>query len=87
MKRNIELTGAELQKFLDRCWTINDMINAFQVTGMTIHNWRAQRGLPTVVISGDRRPALRFMPSEVAEWARRNNVPMRSGSRTQRAAA
>ncbi len=83
--RRIEMSGAELQRFLDKCWTINDMIAAFRVTGMTIHNWRTQRGLPAIVISGDRRPALRFMPSEVAEWARQNDVPMHNRA-AQRAA-
>ncbi len=77
MKVNgIELSGAELQRFLDKCWTINDMVEVFRVTSMTIFNWRKMRSLPTVEIQGDGRPALRFMPNEVTAWARKNGIKM-----------
>jgi hypothetical protein len=74
--KGVEINGVELQKLLERCWTINDMVEKFRVSGMTIHNWRNFRGLPAVVIAGEVRPALRFMPHEVVEWAKTNNVTM-----------
>jgi hypothetical protein len=74
--KGVEINGAELQKLLASCWTINDMVERFRVSGMTIHNWRNFRGLPAVVITGEVRPALRFIPSEVTAWAKTNNVKM-----------
>lgn len=73
---NMILSSKELQKALDKCWSIQDLEKLFKVSGMTIHNWRAKRGLPAIVIAGRSRPALRFVPSEVWEWGRTNDVPM-----------
>lgn len=70
----MELGTVELQRFLERCWTIADMVEVFRVSKMTITNWRTQRGLPVIVIPGDDRPALRFVPAEVLAWAKANNV-------------
>ena len=73
----VEVSGEEMQKALERCWTINDMVERFGVSGMTIHNWRNYRDLPALVIPGSDRPALRFMPSEVIKWAKANDIQMR----------
>lgn len=74
--KGAEVTGADLQKLLERCWTIQDLQDRFRVSGMTIHNYRNYRGLPAVVIPGDVRPALRFIPNEVAAWAKTNGIKM-----------
>lgn len=71
---SVDMNSTELQRLLERCWTIHDLSEMFQVSGMTIHNWRAYRGLPALVIPGDSRPALRFVPSEVRKWAKENGV-------------
>lgn len=68
-----DMSSTELQKAINRCWTIADLVERCGVTGMTIHNWR-KRGLPVVSIKGRGRPALRFVPSEVIKWARQNDV-------------
>ena len=69
-----------LQTQLNRLWTQNDLADKFGVTGMTIHLWRNNRGLPTIVIPGKARDAVRFAPEEVRRWARENNVKMRPGA-------
>lgn len=76
-----QLTTSELMEQLANCWTVNDVAEAFSVTTMTVHNWRAQRGLPTVLMQGDARPAVRFVPADVLKWARDNRVPVRGSGR------
>lgn len=73
-----DMNSTELQRLLERCWTINDLSEVFRVSGMTIHNWRTFRGLPALVIPGDSRPALRFIPNEVLKWAKDNDVKVYS---------
>ena len=85
--RGVEVNGGELQKVLERCWTINDMVERFKVSGMTIHNWRNYRNVPAVVIPGESRPALRFIPNEVIAWAKDHDVKMYGVNTTQHAAA
>lgn len=65
-----------LQKRLTDCWNTQDLMRRFRVTAMTIHLWRDQRGLPAVIIPGDKRPTIRFIPEEVQKWAKDNNVIM-----------
>lgn len=69
-------TTKELQKSVSKCWTVQHLEKLFGCTSMTIHNWRRDRGLPAVVIPGDGRPALRFVPIDVIDWAKREQVPM-----------
>jgi len=70
------MTSKELQATINRCWTISDLEKRFRVTGMTIHNWRNNRGLPAVVIKSETRPAIRFVPDDVRAWATTNSVKM-----------
>lgn len=72
----IELSSQQIMDELAKCWNINDMVNRFGVTAMTIHNWRNYRALPAIVIDGEKRPAVRFVPHEVIQWAKDNDVRM-----------
>lgn len=74
MARSSNVESRRLQRLLKRCWTIQEVSQLFQVSRMTIHNWRATKGFPDVVITGDARPALRFVPKDVLAWAKKNNV-------------
>lgn len=67
------MNSAELQKHLNGSWTAQDVCTEYGVTAMTVHLWRA-RGLPAIVIPGQKRPAIRFVPSEVKAWTRTNGV-------------
>ena len=49
--------------------TIRDLVNAFDVTMMTVYNWRKKKKLPYVVIPGEEKPIIRFYPNEVEHWA------------------
>jgi len=66
-----------LQKELNACWTVQVMSSIFEVSTTTIHDWRRDLNLPAVVIPGESRPALRFVPSEVKVWAKAYNKSMR----------
>lgn len=67
-----------LQAKLDGLWSVGKLRRLFDVTGMTIHLWhtRQENPLPAIVIKGDGRDAIRFVPDEVRAWARKNGVPM-----------
>jgi hypothetical protein len=54
--------------------TVQDLVQMFGRTGMTVHNWRKHRGLPTVVIPGHARSTLRFRLHDVMAWARDNDI-------------
>lgn len=64
----------KLQQEMEAVWTVGDVAERFRVTTMTIHNWREHRGLPALVIPGNGRPALRFIPHDVEVWAKANDV-------------
>ena len=63
-----------LQQQLSELWTVNDICARYGVTKMTVFLWRRDRGLPAVVIEGEKRPSIRFVPDDVKAWARANNV-------------
>lgn len=65
-----------IQNLVNELWTVPELTRRFRVTAQTIHLWRANRGLPAIVIPGDRRPSVRFVPGEVEGWASGNGVTM-----------
>lgn len=72
------MSTTALQKKLNSLWTVQQLCQKTKpsVTPMTIHLWRANRGLPAVVIAGDKRPAIRFVPADIRRWAKRNQVEL-----------
>lgn len=71
---------SQLQRDINSCWTVKELCRRAGVTPMTVHLWRARTNepLPAVVIEGDMRPAIRFVPALTKQWARQNNVTLRS---------
>lgn len=61
----------KLQKALNGLWTAQDVKDVYRVTTMTVHNWRLA-GLPALELKGAKRDAIRFVPSDVKKWYRRN---------------
>lgn len=49
--------------------THNQICRMFDVTGMTIYQWRKRYNLPVVVLSGGRRPPVRYDEGVVKAWA------------------
>lgn len=68
------ISSVKLQETLDNLWTITDVAKYFGKCEMTIRLWRENKELPAITIKGDQRPALRFIPNEVREWARKNKI-------------
>lgn len=91
--QNELIDSASLQKTLSKLLTSNDLCKMFQVTPMTIHTWRKDRNLPTLVISGGQdgsdRAAIRFHPDDIRQWAKTQGLTSRMPSvkRRQRLAA
>jgi hypothetical protein len=71
-----KMKSVALQKKLDDLWSTQDLMVRFRVTAMTIHLWRENRALPALVIPGAKRPTVRFVPTEVENWAKSNKVQM-----------
>lgn len=67
----------QLQRQLDELWTMTDVCKVLGRTSMTIHNWRRDRKLPAVEVQGHKRPAIRFVPADVLEWARQHGIETR----------
>lgn len=76
--------GKDLQMKLDVLWTTQDLCSLFNKTGMTIGNWRKHRGLPCVVINGKQRPTIRFVPTDVLAWAKKQNIKVEHHGLVQR---
>jgi len=55
--------------------TTTDVMRLFDVTSMTVLNWRnrATDPLPCIHIPGSRRAAIRFIYRDVRAWAKRND--------------
>jgi hypothetical protein len=66
------MNSTELQKALKGLWTVQTLCQKYRVTPMTIRLWRVKEGLPAVVIEGEKRPTLRFVPSEAKAWMKSN---------------
>lgn len=63
-----------LQKELDKALTMADLAARFNVSLMTIHNWRVKQGLPALVmLNSGHRSAIRFILADVDAWAKENN--------------
>jgi hypothetical protein len=70
----MSIATRQLQNQLRALWTTADVCRLFKVTSMTVITWRQNRGLPALEVPGTKRPAIRFIPSEVLAWAKRNDV-------------
>ena len=55
-------------------WTVNDLCAALSVTPVTVHTWRKNKDLPTVILPGNLRDTVRFVPEEIETWARANDL-------------
>ena len=66
-------------KALKGLLTTSQMCELFDVTSQTITNWR-RKGLPCVRIPGNRKDGIRFRPSEVLRWAKKNGKKISSDS-------
>lgn len=62
------------RRVITRYVTFDYLLRLFRRSKPTIDNWIAYRGLPHVEIPGDGQPAVRFILSEVAAWAKKNKV-------------
>lgn len=65
----------QLQDQLEGLWTTDDVCKVLHRTAMTIHAWRSTRDLPAVEVPGAKRPAIRFVASDVLAWAKENDMP------------
>lgn len=63
------MRSSALQRQLEGLWTTQDLIRRFRKSAMTIHQWRQSRALPALVLEGDGRPAIRYVPDEIRAWA------------------
>jgi len=48
----------------------------FKRSSLTIHHWRARKGLPYVRFPGDSRDTIRYVIDEVISWAKANDIQM-----------
>lgn len=72
------MKSSKIQKQVDNLLTVKDLQLLFRVSVQTIHVWRNQKQLPCIIIEGDQRPAVRFVESDVREWARKQQIKMRA---------
>ena len=79
--RTAKELNKKLQDLLRDLWTIHDVCAALSVTPPTLMSWRNKRNLPTVIIPGDRRDTVRFIPEEIESWAKEANIPVRMKQR------
>lgn len=49
--------------------THNQICRMFDVTGMTVYQWRKRYNLPVVVLAGGKRPPVRYDEGVVKAWA------------------
>ena len=57
----------QLNRLLRNLWTVKQVAKHYQVTHITVHNWK-NNGCPTVKIPGEMRNAVRFVPEDVHVW-------------------
>lgn len=62
-------TSDAIQTIINRTWTTQRLCRHYDVTPMTVHVWRS-KGLPCILIKGDKRPSVRFLPCEVIPWVK-----------------
>ena len=63
-----------LQREVNKLLTVRDLRKMFRVSAQTVHAWRDKKNLPTVVIPSDRRPAIRFVETEIRSWAKQHDM-------------
>lgn len=73
-KNVIPFDRASLEKALSELLTIKQLCKMFRVSEMTVYTWKRYRGLPVITVPGDARPAIRFLPEEVRQWAKREGI-------------
>ena len=74
--------GRVLRQQLRTLWTTEEVAARFEVTTMTIHNWREKDGLPALTLPGAGRPAIRYIPDEVRQWAKSKGKRLRARPKT-----
>ena len=68
------LDRSKLEAALAELLTIKKLCKMFRVSEMTVYTWKRYRGLPFISVPSDARPAIRFLPQEVAAWAKREGI-------------
>lgn len=54
----------------DRLWTTEEAAEWLGISPLTLRDWRTvNRGPRAVRLGGGRKPALRYRPADVREWA------------------
>ena len=72
-KRRVDYTMSKthkLQRQLDNLLTTAELAEHFQVTTMTIFNWRRYHNLPCITLRSDAKPSVRYDLQDVKRWAR-----------------
>ena len=69
--------GRQHSENVDATVDLHGAKRMLRVSGQTIYNWRTKTGpherpLPALLIPGTGRPALRFVVSEIEQWAKEN---------------
>ena len=64
-KNGIELTTAQL-------------LRMFNVTSMTLYNWRSKRGMPFYHLEGGAKPPVRYDEGMILAWARQNGIAVKN---------
>lgn len=57
--------------------TSNDLMVMFDVTLMTIYNWRQRKGLPYTKLAGGKKPPVRYDEGLIRHWASIHGVPIK----------
>jgi hypothetical protein len=83
LKRAAYRKSEQVQRMLDGLWNINDVLKRLPVTSQSITNWR-KNDFPSVVIKGEGRPALRFVPDDVAAWSKQHGFVVPADIRGQK---
>lgn len=63
-------TTQKLELAINATWTAQRLCRVYRISPMTVHALR-KRGLPCIVIKGDKRPTLRFVPADAKDWIKR----------------
>jgi hypothetical protein len=69
-----ETHGELIRRLVAELVDTSYLCRVFNRSDLTVQLWRQNKGLPHVVIKGDKRDAIRYYLPEVTEWAARNNV-------------